>query len=126
MVHIRFCFFLFVSVREHVLFNHGGKRLEPRFIRFGKAAEERTVDIEHTDDLAFSVQRDHDLGIGRAVAGDMPREGVYVGHKLGFILRGRCAAHAAAEWDLDAGDAPLERAEPTPATRLSASAQSVL
>ena len=70
--------------------------LKAKGIRFGEAGEARAVDIQDAPDGPVFVDRDHDLGIGGAVAGDMARKGMDIRYQLGGIFRHGSTADALA------------------------------
>ena len=84
------------------LLEHRNDAKKLRLIRFIKTADRGAVDVQNTDHLAAGMEGNHDFGIGRAVAGDMPREFVHVINALQHILLRRRTAYAAAQRNLDA------------------------
>ena len=68
------------------------------FVFFREAANGRTVDVQHTPDLAAHMDGNHDLRIGGAVAGDVARELMDIVNQLGAVFRDCRAADTAAYW----------------------------
>src|SRR5690606_7213026 len=71
----------------------------------------RTVEVEYAHQRIIPVQRHHQFGARRRVAGDVAVEGIDVGHALGPAAARGGAAYALVERDADAGRLALERAD---------------
>ena len=84
---------------------------EALFILLCEAVRHRAVDVQHTPKGLPMHQRQDDLGIGRAVAGNMTGEFMDVSHPHRPALPGRRAAHAPAHGDPDTGRLALEGAQ---------------
>jgi hypothetical protein len=66
------------------------------------------IDVQHRHQIAARiVDRDYDLRSGGRVAGDVPRERVYIGHYLRRPFPRGGAADAAIEWNLQASERSL-------------------
>src|SRR3546814_20800447 len=59
----------------------------------------RTCDVEYAHQRIIPVQRHHQFGARRRVAGDVAVERIDVGHALGIAAARRRAAHALVERD---------------------------
>ena len=76
-----------------------------------KTTEEGAVDVQHPNDFTACADGHHNLGIGRAVTGDVAGELVDVLNQLGFALRHGGSAHPPVHRDLNAGRLALEGAK---------------
>jgi hypothetical protein len=61
------------------------------------------------------TDRDHDLGVGCAVAGNVSWELVYVRYSYGAVFSDRRTAHALSHWDIDTSRLALEWPKKQPA-----------
>ncbi len=85
----------------------------------------RTVDVEHSEQLAIADQRNDNLAVRCAVAGDVAGEGVDVFHQLNLTGLRRDAADAGSERDADTSRAALERPQHQLATDISVEADPI-
>ena len=100
-----FCFRLL----KNRFFDDPCHRFKSLFVVFIKARKKGAVNIKDTDHFTATVkERNHDLAVGCAVAGDMPREGVHVGDKLCFSFCHGGSANALSNGDLDASGLTLK------------------
>ena len=77
-------------------------------VGFVKTTDGWTVDVQNANDAAAEMKRNHDFGIGRAVAGDMPGELMYIIYALNFVAFCRSTAYAAPQRNSDAGGQATE------------------
>src|SRR6476659_8781313 len=82
-----------------------------RLVVIRESRTERTVEVEHRKQFAVADDRNHQLAIRRAIAGDVSGKGVDIVHTLYLPGRGGGAADALAERDTNAGGPALERSE---------------
>src|SRR3546814_8452241 len=85
--------------------------LDPPLVFNVETVRIRTVEVEYAHQRIIPVQRYHQFGARRRVAGDVAFERIDVGHALGIAAARRRAAHALVERDADAGRLALERAD---------------
>lgn len=68
-----------------------------------ETVKNRTIDIEHPDDLATTAHRDHDFRVARAIASDVTVELVDIVNELSSPLCHCRTTHPAADRDPHAG-----------------------
>ena len=95
------------------------------FVFLREPAELRAIDVEHAEHFAVADQWDHDLAVGRGVAGDVAREDVYILDTLNLPRLCRRAAHPFIERHANAGGPTLERPEDELAVDISVEADPV-
>lgn len=83
--------------------------LQPGLILLTKACKYRAVQVQYADQRSVLDQRDHQLAVGGAVTGNMPREGMHILHTLGLACSRRSPAHPAPERDAYTRHLPLKR-----------------
>ncbi|KFY23051.1 hypothetical protein V493_06136 [Pseudogymnoascus sp. VKM F-4281 (FW-2241)] len=88
-----------------------GQLIQRQRILLIKPTQHGTVDIQHRNNLSVDQQRDDNLALRRAVAGNVVRERLDVVNDLDCLVGGRVAAHAAREGDGLAGNLAVEGAE---------------
>src|ERR1051326_3428709 len=87
---------------------HGDQLIQPFRVLIVEAADQRTVEIEHTEQALAVKQRHDDLRVRSDVARNVTRKLVYVRHDDRLALLRRDAANAFAERDAHASRIALE------------------
>lgn len=84
---------------------------QPDQVFLPETGEKRTVEIEHSQKRTVLNDRNDDFGVGRAVAGDMPRERMHVFDELRFTFSPCRSAYPFPLLNATAGYLSLKRSE---------------